>query len=231
MNVSPPSSGRKRARSRSRSRSLQRNFRSIGTQTVPRSIPYGLPPTLVMGCKYSDLVTWDLAAIALGTYTFSANGLYDVDISGTGHQPLGFDQLMAMYNRYTVIVSDITCKFNSDDTQTSTSYWFCLRKITSNETPTSFAEAVETPSSNWGGYNVASGPLILKQKFNRRLDHPGVTYSDDFEFGTGAQNPTNATFYQIVGQGSGSSNPGIVQMYCEIKYKVIFHDPKVLSLS
>lgn len=226
----PAQSARKRARSKTTtSRVLSR---SIGTQTrVPRPIKYGLPATLKMGIKYSDLVSWDLAAITLGTYTFRANDLYDPDYSGTGHQPLGFDQLMAMYNRFTVIASDITVKFNSDDTQTATSYWFVMRKITSVETPNSLAEAIETPGSQWGGFNVTQGPLVLKQSFNRNKDHPGVKFSDDFEFGTAAQSPTNATYYQIAAQGSGTSNPGVVQMFAEIKYQVIFHDPKVLALS
>lgn len=33
---------------------------------------------------------------------YSLNGLFDVDISGVGHQPMGFDQLMAIYSKYKV---------------------------------------------------------------------------------------------------------------------------------
>ena len=38
---------------------------------------------------------------------FSGNGLYDPDVSGVGHQPLGFDQWMTLYNRYRVYASRI----------------------------------------------------------------------------------------------------------------------------
>lgn len=33
---------------------------------------------------------------------FSANGLFDPDITGTGHQPRGYDQLMTLYKKYVV---------------------------------------------------------------------------------------------------------------------------------
>lgn len=42
-----------------------------------------------------------------GSLVFSANGLYDPDITGTGHQPIGFDQLMLFYNHYVVTTSKI----------------------------------------------------------------------------------------------------------------------------
>lgn len=38
---------------------------------------------------------------------FTANGLADPDITGIGHQPRGFDQLMPLYDHYVVISSKI----------------------------------------------------------------------------------------------------------------------------
>lgn len=46
------------------------------------------------------------------TYFFTANGMYDPNITGTGHQPLGFDQMMLMYEQCTVINSRIEVTFN-----------------------------------------------------------------------------------------------------------------------
>lgn len=45
---------------------------------------------------------------ATSSYFFSANGLYDPNITGTGHQPMGFDQLMLFFEQYTVVTSKIT---------------------------------------------------------------------------------------------------------------------------
>ncbi len=56
------------------------------------------------------------AAGLVGSYVFSANGMYDPNITSTGHQPIGFDQLMALYTQYTVLRSRIRVAFcgNSD---------------------------------------------------------------------------------------------------------------------
>lgn len=48
---------------------------------------------------------------SVSVYAFSANGLYDPNVSGTGHQPIGFDQMMALYEHYTVIRSHIKVTF------------------------------------------------------------------------------------------------------------------------
>lgn len=38
----------------------------------------------------------------MANYVFSANGLYDPNITGTGHQPAGFDQMMIFFDHYVV---------------------------------------------------------------------------------------------------------------------------------
>jgi len=57
------------------------------------------------------LVYYDYQIARIGTagvitnYFFSANGCFDPNITGTGHQPLGFDELIAWYEQYTVMES------------------------------------------------------------------------------------------------------------------------------
>lgn len=53
--------------------------------------------------RKAKLVYGDRYVIGDGeTQIFSANGLYDPDSTGIGHQPRGYDQIMALYDHYVV---------------------------------------------------------------------------------------------------------------------------------
>ena len=49
------------------------------------------------------------------TLVFSANGMYDPDITGVGHQPSGFDQIGEFFGHYTVLSSKIKVTFKNTD--------------------------------------------------------------------------------------------------------------------
>lgn len=51
------------------------------------------------------------AIASRANHAWIANGLYDPSITGTGHQPRGFDQMMQFYSYYTVVGSKITVKY------------------------------------------------------------------------------------------------------------------------
>lgn len=222
------------ASTRSAAKRKRKSYRSYGTQTrVPRvlSNKTPLPVHLFTKTRYSEVISWDLAALALGTYTFRCNDLYDPNVTGAGHQPMGFDQLMGLYTKFTVLKSKITIKFNSDDTAVSTSYWFGVRKITTNTAPTDFDEVVETDGTMFGGFNVGMGSLTLKNNYSLKGDNPTSKWSDNDMWGLSSSSPSNLHHFQIAAQGAGTSNPGVVQMRVLIEYDVVYHDPVALIRS
>lgn len=67
------------------------------------------PLRLERKLRYVDKFTIDPSfSSAIGAHRFRANGCFDPDHTGTGHQPLGFDQYMAMYDHFKVLSSKIT---------------------------------------------------------------------------------------------------------------------------
>jgi len=48
--------------------------------------------------------------------------MFDPDIISTGHQPMGFDQMMSLYNHYTVVRASITFTFNVSSQVTGLPY-------------------------------------------------------------------------------------------------------------
>lgn len=78
----------------------------------------GFPKMTKMKLHYID--NFLITAVASGTnhtQQFILNGLYDFDYTGTGHQPFYFDQMMALYDHYTVIACKVTVSFTNTSAQ------------------------------------------------------------------------------------------------------------------
>jgi len=71
----------------------------LGTTIVSNTMPIFSAKT-TRALRYSDYFQLTTTSGAVSTYVFAANGLYDPNITGTGHQPMGFDQLLQFYNHY-----------------------------------------------------------------------------------------------------------------------------------
>jgi hypothetical protein len=52
--------------------------------------------------RYHTNVSIAVTTGAVNTYVFRANDLFDPDFTSTGHQPMGFDQMMVFYNHFAV---------------------------------------------------------------------------------------------------------------------------------
>lgn len=62
----------------------------------------GFPETYRTTLVYNEGITIDPAAGGTAYYSFNANSLYDPNYTGTGHQPLYYDNLTAIYGRWRV---------------------------------------------------------------------------------------------------------------------------------
>lgn len=91
----------------------QKLYRTVRSNTVKNlntsNFGRGIPKKLTVTHTYVETVNLQSGiAGALAVYSFSANGMYDPNITGTGHQPMLFDQIGALYNHYCVIGSKAT---------------------------------------------------------------------------------------------------------------------------
>lgn len=89
-------------------RRLTRRFRQLTTGSFP------IVKTVKL--KYVENITLDPpAAGSAATYTFRCNSLFDPNFTGTGHQPMFYDNYSAIYGQYTVVKSFI--KVTATDTK------------------------------------------------------------------------------------------------------------------
>lgn len=85
-------------------RNQKKSGKRSGT-TVGRSL--GFPKTMMFKHRYVENIQLTATAGALAAYYWKANGMYDPNTTGTGHQPLYYDQLCALYSHYHIVGSKI----------------------------------------------------------------------------------------------------------------------------
>lgn len=166
------------------------------------------------------------------THVFSMNGLYDPDITGTGHQPLGFDQFMLMYDHYTVIGSRARVSFSNTDA----SYHqlvVCQLKDTNTVVATT-NEILENGNNKWAtlgthtsGQSVKN--LIINCSPNKFFGRK-VMQGDKYQ-GTSGTNPSDQVYLHLQAGPLEGVDVDIVDVTIEIEYIVVFTEPKQLSQS
>lgn len=70
--------------------------------TLARARTTLLPDRFLVKLKYSEQFGMSSVAGTSGYYQFRVNSIFDPNLTGTGHQPLGHDQWANFYNRYRV---------------------------------------------------------------------------------------------------------------------------------
>lgn len=193
-----------------------------------------LDPHKFICFKYSDVYSFTLATVTGNSQIMNLNSLFDPDRTGTGHQPYGYDQIAALYNRYRVWHTKWKLHFHGE------SVGFYIVVVPSNgalataiTNQASFALACESPRSvsrvqGTGGNSVIINGGVALNDLN------GTTVAeykgdDRFQALFGAS-PSELLLLNIgIYNGTGSSVTVdfqlTVEYYCEI------HDPFMLAQS
>ncbi len=227
---------RRKPRRRGRKVALYRSPRTI---LKPGASPF--PKSLQVSLKYEEAgITIDPPTAGLAaSHVFSANGLFDPDITGTGHQPMGLDQLMDAYDHYTVIGAKMTVKFMTNASATPTgSYNLGIRLSDTNTPVTGQTRIREAGLNRWGSITQSSGNaalISLTKGYSTRsffgLSRGTVMARADLK-GTIAANPAEQCFFHIWAAAfDGTSNPTPVLLNVSIVYSAIFSEPRLLVQS
>jgi len=200
-------------------------------------IERGLPGfrALDYRCKltYYDVATISTGAGSAGTRVYSTNGLYDPDITGAGHQPMPFDQLMLSFEHYVVLGA--TCTVSFKNTSTTNTQSVALSLNASSTPVTAYGSLCENGvivRDRLGMYPYGSSVRTLKLpcdvgKFGavrQLLDNPSYE-------GSVAANPVEQSYFHISAWNPDtvSSTDCIVEIY--IVYDAIFREPRKNSPS
>lgn len=171
----------------------------------------------------------------LGTpasHVFNLMGLYDPDITGIGHQPIAFDQMMLLYNHYYVIGSRARVTATAWDTVQSTD--LILHVKDQAATSSDIEQIIENGQCRWGrlgrsGSGQESKTLTLnfspKTYFGRKI------FGETAFRGDSGSNPSESAYLHITCMGTGGTDTNVIRCTVQLEFLVIYTEPKELAKS
>lgn len=171
---------------------------------------------------------------AMVTHYFALNGLYDPNITGTGHQPMYYDQIMALYNHYHVLGTKMTIKVLPDDANTTPSKVVLWQNdnnaLAASSTIDSLSES-QVNQSGIIGSGAAQEPMTLTLFWSAKKTFGGdILANGDLQGGVGS-NPAELSYGCISLQSMDGAT--VVSCYITVKLEFItvFDEFKELSPS
>lgn len=170
---------------------------------------------------------------AVGTYVFSTCGLYDPNITGTGHQPSGFDQIMLFYEHYFVNRAEIVVTFHNVSTTIAP---MAVLSVCGSATPiTSVNQLMEDGSSvrTQLAVSTVSGNMKTLRLSCNIARFGGVTdLADSSEYqGSIAANPVEQSYFHLSVFDQEALGTANVQFDVNLKYTATFIEPRDVSPS
>lgn len=219
--------GKKRGKKKYK-RKYKRRYGSsgFGTRVIRSPTPMRFPTKMI----YVEQFTLDPGSGTLAGYVFSGNGLYDPNITGTGHQPRGFDQLMAMYDHYVVVGSKCNVKLAPSN---QTPAICCLAVQDGTGVSSDINNYLEHRLSRYTstGSDMSSRSLTIASSPRTYLGRSKVLSDPELK-GTASANPTEGYYFVVATEATDNAgDPGVFSCVATIEYSVVFIEPKRMTQS
>jgi len=199
-------------------------------------VPFGArfpPARVVTKQRYSLLVGSNDTAI--DDNIIRLNSVFDPELTQTGHQPMGRDQMVTLYNKY--LVTRVDCEWIVQITG-STSSAFLITLVPSNDGTviTSLAAAREQAGSRCWPVNIAApAKFRTSYKPNQITGVSMAKYrSDDLYSSIISTSPSEEIVLHILlsdGAGAGTVSDGVITLSAVFTFTIEWFDPVQLGLS
>lgn len=190
------------------------------------------PARKLASLRYATSVGITGTTGAVGSYVFAANGLFDPDITSTGHQPMGFDQMMLSYNHYAVVRSRIFVTFRNDS---SASQPTVVIGCHADSTPVTVAERIlefgllNSTTLEFKGVSGSCKSLESKVDIGKFQGVANIVDNPELH-GSVAANPVELTYWHVqLWDSGGLTNTSRADVI--IEYDAWFLEPRELTES
>lgn len=213
-------------------------YKKYRKRSMPSAFSYGLsinkvglPGRFPMALTYTTSLTRQSVLGVPFIHVFAMNSLFDPDVTFTGHQPMYFDQISALYEKYTVYKMDIQVMAIP-----LTSAPWMLGILPSQANNVSTLTSDEFKEQKGAYYKVIAGntnKTIIKRSYNisTMLGKTNSAILNDNVYLTSVgSNPTDILYNTLYAQTLDSSTADII-IEVKIKYHAIFTQLKLQATS
>lgn len=191
------------------------------------NIGRGMPKKMTMTHKYSErnnLTNTTGAPSSIAVAEFYCNNMFRVNkTSGSVHQPLYFDQMMLIYNTFTVIGSKIKVTFISGTQGRS-----CIVGMFVNDKVTAIAPTVTSTMVEQTGAKAGlvladnSSKVVRTYTWSAKKRIGGSILGNDELHGSNTASPIELNTYALFSQDFGKTTGTIVDYMVEIEYIAVW---------
>lgn len=212
---------------------MQLNAVSSLTRVSESYMPL-FPPRTQKILRYATNVGIAVSGGAVTTHVFRANDLFDPDYTATGHQPMGFDQMMVFYNHFHVTRSSIKVVANN----TAAGCIHAGVRVDASLTPLTSADQIR----EFGGCTIeileAKNTYGCAKEFSMSADinrlqgiwPRSAIVADAALGGDAGTSPVENTYYHVFAYDPNSIS-GTVNYDVIIEFEAIFSEPRDATLS
>lgn len=185
-------------------------LRGLGLQRT------GFPNSIITKMRYCD--TYDITCTtgARGVNVYAANGIFDPDITGGGHQPLYHDNYFNLYNHYEVLGSKITVSITTKPNNTIP---MVCGIVTDDDS--SISTQVTTLMEQSGTHALISttgrNQATLTATYSGRQQLADASQLGRITFGS---NPSELTCFALWAASADGATTGVVSVSVQIDYTV-----------
>jgi len=204
---------------------------------IPR--PFAWDRSKLVTLKYATQFSLNPSSGAVARYVFVANGLYDPDYDGGGHQPYSFDQIMGLYNHYTVVGSKITVRNVQSGNVTNGGFYGVTLSGSAGDLSSLTNETIlEHPGSTnkfiSAGHQLASSmnDATITKGYSAKRFHgiPDIIGKSEYQ-GTASANPVEQAFFTVWYAAVSSEDAGSVPFVVTMEFYAVFTEPRTLASS
>ena len=196
----------------------------------------GFGTSKVVRHRYVQEITLDPSAVSIANYRFVANGMYDPDVTGTGHQPLGFDEHASLFDKYCVIGSKLTMRFVPTTSNNAIPSYFGImlsdehNALAGLPKTTLFEGRLKTRpaiagTANKDNHNVRTMKFSPKKFFNCK----GNLVGNDLYSTDPNNNPQEMCYFNLWCAPIGSTNAATTTFLVTIEYLAVWSEPRIMA--